>query len=287
MTQPNPYQFTSLEAVPLQNILDAFNRAFVDYFVPIDFTLDQFRLKIDLEDIQLKYSVGCFIHGQLIGFILHGKRKLAGKTILYNAGTGLLPEYRNKKLVRHMYNYFLTQPLTAGINKIELEVITENIQAIRAYEHVGFLKKEIAIYYKIPVADKSNLINHQIFECLDDLCIDKREFWFKRPFWQNDLLGKYRDYPFYKCIAARSNNKITGYAIINTDNHRIVQIATHKNYRRQGIASGLLDYLGKNYAHKLYFINVSEKNTKLIYFLVNQGAQVYLRQYKMELVIKN
>lgn len=287
MTEHQPYQFTSLDAVPVQNILDVFNASFADYYVPIDLTLDQFKLKIDLEDIQLKYSVGCFIHDQLVGFILHGKRKQGGKTILYNAGTGLLPEYRNKKLVRLMYSYFLTHLANTGIHKIELEVITENIKAIRAYEQVGFSKKEVLLYYKIPLMNKGQLIQHQIIEWPADLSINKRDFWFKKPQWQNNILEKYRAYSFYKCIAAQSNNKITGYIIINTVNNRLIQIATHKNYRRQGIATGLLEYLCKIYNLGYLFINVSEKNTKLIYFLVNQGAQVYLRQYIMDLVIKN
>jgi ribosomal protein S18 acetylase RimI-like enzyme len=69
---------------------------------------------------------------------LHGKQLIDGKLVVYNGGTGVIPENRKSGWVREMYDLILPVLKEQGAEKLVLEVITENVPAIKSYEKFGY-----------------------------------------------------------------------------------------------------------------------------------------------------
>jgi len=98
------------------DLLNTLNHAFADYIVPFQLNAEQLQFKIRSENIVSDWSLGVFDSERLVAFIMHGVRKENGKTVVYNAGTGVLSEYRGQGLVGKMYDFiqpFLKIKLTS------------------------------------------------------------------------------------------------------------------------------------------------------------------------------
>ncbi len=119
-------------------LYQAFIAAFCDYVVPFDLTEQQFRNHIILNAVDLNSSVGMMGAGSLIGFTLNGFGKWDGVSTVYDAGTGVLPEYCRRNLGTRMFNVMMPIFRDRGIQQYLLEVITENKNAIGLYKNLGF-----------------------------------------------------------------------------------------------------------------------------------------------------
>ena len=114
-----------LKNEPIDKIATVFNKAFSDYLVKVEVTPQSLAVKMLQESIDLNWSTGVYISGELVGFILNGYRD----DILYNAGTGVIPEQRGQHFTQKMYEYLLPIAKENGINKLVLEVIKQNEKA--------------------------------------------------------------------------------------------------------------------------------------------------------------
>src|SRR5690606_28639421 len=179
-------QIRTLTIDDVEDLLKAINTAFADYIVPYQLNKEQLMAKIASENIQMEKSVGVFEEGSLIAFMMHGVREQNGHTVIYNAGTGVLPEYRGQGLVSRMYNYILPYLKECQVKRIVLEVIETNKSAIQAYEKNGFFVKRKLLCFagKIQTNAMSNIASIQI---IDNFSFDAFEsFWDVRPSWQSD-----------------------------------------------------------------------------------------------------
>jgi ribosomal protein S18 acetylase RimI-like enzyme len=141
-------EIRTLSGCSHQEILAAFNGSFSDYFVPLQLTLEQLENKMRTELVDAELSVGAFADDNLIGFILHAYDIVEGRKTVYNAGTGVIPNYRGEGLTRQMYDFVLPELRAKEIDSLILEVITENAAAIRSYEKVGFRRVRKLTGYK-------------------------------------------------------------------------------------------------------------------------------------------
>ena len=127
-----------LACTDVQTLRNCFNASFQQYYVPLQLNKQEFADKITTEAIDLKLSFGIFDEDQLVGFILHGIDNVGNQKIAYNAGTGILPEYRGHKLSYLLYEYSIGQLKKAGVTKTILEVVEQNMPAIKSYVRMGF-----------------------------------------------------------------------------------------------------------------------------------------------------
>ena len=135
----------NLSDITSDELLDCFLASFENYFVKMspDRTYYMERWKASKVDFNLSY--GMFDKGKLVGFIIHAIDTKDGILTAYNAGTGVLPEYRGQRIVKSIYAYAFKELAKKGVQKTMLEVITQNLAAIRAYESIGF---EICKHYR-------------------------------------------------------------------------------------------------------------------------------------------
>ncbi len=275
------YKLDNLENTKLEEILDSFNLSFSDYMVPFQLTLQQLKFKMVAEDIDLAYSIGAFEENNLIGFILHGKRSLDHSFQLYNGGTGVIPEKRGNKLTQKMYDFALSNFKSKSISSIVLEVISENVPAIKSYEKVGFKfvrklncfkgdLKELKQHKKVIVKE----IDHSSWEIFHELGEVKNT-------WQNskESLRKSKNNVFI--LGAILDKEVVAYLALSKSNNRLRQIAVSPEFRRQYIGSTLLNHLSTNHSGTTSFINVDAHAPDLNAFLQKVGLVNFLQQDEM------
>ncbi|MEM9866524.1 MAG: GNAT family N-acetyltransferase [Bacteroidota bacterium] len=275
----------TLEEIETKQLLEVFNAAFSDYFVPFQLTEAQLIAKMKADKVDLSLSVGAFDDNTLVAFVLHGFDVIDHKMQVYNAGTGVIPEKRGNGLTQKLYRFVLPLLRHKGIDSIVLEVIDKNVQAIKSYSKIGFVARRKLVCYKG---------DHRIQKTNQDIRIKELQyipwaplesFWDLQPTWQNSkhvLKAMLQD---YIALGAYSKAQLTGYIIFNPLTKRIQQIAVDKDFRRMGIASTLVAEVTKKYGKTLSVINVDKAFEGTNQFFNALGFENYVEQLEMVLNI--
>jgi ribosomal protein S18 acetylase RimI-like enzyme len=277
------FKFDTLENRITEEIVETFNTAFSDYFFPMKFTKEQFERKLFVEGGRLDLSVGAFKNDKLIAFILHFADK---KSMVYNGGTGVVPDFRGNNLTSKMYEFIKPKLIANKFDTIILEVLTQNLSAIKTYQNQGFkITRELNCFKgKLKSALTLNIV-HEIVELKEINWNLAQTFWDYTPTWQNSIqtVNNLKEQNVTFCI--KSDDKILGYLIYNPNAKRIHQLAVHKDYRNQGLAQLLLDAVSQIDSENS-IINVDSRDEVLIKFLEKNGLNNYTNQYEMELRLR-
>ena len=276
-------EIKTLKGIETNEILNAFNESFSDYFIPFRLTEEQLVSKMLADKVDLNLSVGVFEKRNLIAFILHGFDNINNEKIIYNGGTGVIPKKRGSGLTKQMYRFILPILKEKGIDKLFLEVISNNIQAIKSYKNSEYKIERALLCYKgeiyIP-STNNNLEINKLEKCSWEIM---ESFWEISPTWQNsnNVIIELGDHII--SYGAYIQNKLVGYVIYNPNNNRILQIAVDKKYRKNKIASTLVSKLTKEYGNTLSIINVDESSKSINSFLEHLGFKKNLEQFEMKL----
>lgn len=132
------YNFNSLQNISLEQLADCFNLAFSDYEQPIHFTTDSLKYYLTASRVDLSLSFGAFCREQLVGFILNSSGIYHGQAVVFDAGTGVIPEHRGKQVFSGLFAYTAEQLRDQKIKRYYLEVLQENHHAVSIYRKKGF-----------------------------------------------------------------------------------------------------------------------------------------------------
>ena len=278
-------EFKTLSGISTHTILEVFNAAFSDYFIPLELNKDQLKSKMLADKTNLDISVGAFENNNLIGVMLHGIDIINDETIVYNGGTGVIPSKRGHGLTKQMYHYILPILKDKGVNKLVLEVISENTQAIKSYTYSGYKTVRKLVCYKGDIKKLNTNSEIQIQQISIYNWDVMSSFWDSKPTWQNSIHVLNTLKQDTKSFGAFLDNKLIGYVIFNSSSQRIHQIAVHQNWRQQHIASTLVSELISNFGNSLAIINVDKTDVTLNSFLKHIGLHPTIEQLEMEHVI--
>lgn len=277
-------QFRTLENLTILELSILFNAAFADYLVKIELSPEALQHKIDSEDISLKHSVGVFDDDKPLGFIFHALRSSAEGQIAYNAGTGVLPEFRGKNATVLMYDFILPELKKDGVKEVVLEVINTNTAAVKSYTKVGFeTVQELDCYNGKPSVTAQN---HSVkIKEFDGKFNQPERFWDWAPTWQhaNRTLANSN---VYKTWGAYLENKLVAYLSINPESCRIAQFAVAPDHRRKGVGSALFAYFSQYCSKDPVVINIADQSGNTQQFLEAVGMKLFLKQYKMKLKLQ-
>jgi ribosomal protein S18 acetylase RimI-like enzyme len=279
------FEIKSLTNIPLPKLVTTFNKAFEKYYVPLVFNEETLQAKVYVEDIDLDLSVGVFHNENLVGFILHGVRNINGEWAAYNAGTGVLSEYRGQKLTFKMYHFILPKLKAAGVKTISLEVIAENKRAQKVYTELGFIaSRELTCYkYKpgcsIAFTKKANfqVINDDNADitAIYDMCSTK-------PAWQNSIDSCRKLLHRQTYLIKETDKEISSALVLNPASKRIVFLATQNKYQRRKYASAVLYHILTLMQSEITVINISGNDSATIKLLEQFGFKEYLTQIEMQ-----
>lgn len=276
----------TLKGIKEEEILNAFNASFSDYFVPFHLNLKQLQSKMVADSIDLNLSVGVFYNNNLTAFILHGSKKTTTETLIYNGGTGVIPEKRGNGLTKQMYDYILPILKEKGISALFLEVISENIKAIKSYQKAGFkITRNLNCFKGVLKTLEPN--NEFIIKPLKDYNWKLlHSFWDILPTWQNskETVNTLKNSNF--SLGAYAENELIGYIIYNPTSRRLQQIAISKNYRKKKVATTLLYEVSKKYGNSISVINIDSNSKATTCFFETIGLQKFLAQKEMKLMIQ-
>lgn len=270
----------------LLNLYSAFIEAFSDYVVPFALTEAQFRNHIILTGVDLQRTVGCFDGDRLVGFSLNGFGPWQGRSTVYDAGTGVVPDHRRQGKSEAMFELMLPVFRRAGIEQCLLEVVTTNNAAISLYKKLGFqITRELALLQcdgKIkpgrPLPDDIELreIDDPDWQLLTG-------FWDESPSWQNSVDAVNRSRRMKRIVGAFRDGKCLGYIVFSSNFGRVSQIGVDRDNRCQGIGTALVETMQKETAEgfSMQVINIDKSLTPAIKFFINRGFYERLAQYEM------
>lgn len=277
------FRFKFLKNVKKEEFLEVFNNATSEFFVPTTLTKEQLAEKIKAEGIDLSLSVGAYHQKKLIGFILHAKNNKK----LYNAGTGVLSNFRGNNLTSKMYDYAIPLFKSFQMDKVSLEVDSSNESAMRTYRKIGFKKWRTveSLKGKTKIEIKDNFYNTLTMT-------DLPYYEYLVAYMEKDLIPTWQNNEF--CI---NNNDgvfvrkkvmldkvMIGYIIYNPIENRILQIWVKEAHRRKGIASFMVYKVFGNNA-SFYVTNIDGQNFGIHSFFRSIGAESYQEQIEMELYL--
>ena len=270
----------NLSTISFNELLDCFLLAFENYFVKMPSDRNYYKERWKAANVDYNLSYGLFDQGKLVGFIIHAIDKRNGIVTAFNTATGVIPEYRGKKIVKSIYNYALQDLAKHGIQKSTLEVITKNNIAIKAYEGVGF---KISKNFKC-FEGEIKIENDEEFE-VEQIAL-------KNINWNTLPNQQYYSWDFQKETLLKGNNsffqvlrnkKPESFFIINSDTNYIAQFdvlhTKNKGWNR------LFTAINKQVSGNIKIINVDERLEDKLNCINSIGLKHLVDQYEMELNI--
>jgi ribosomal protein S18 acetylase RimI-like enzyme len=272
--------FNSLEHCTIEQLTSAFNHAFEGYEIPLRFEVKDFERKLKVENFSAQHSIGAFNEkNELVGFILHCVSDDAAK--LYNAGTGVITQYRGAKVTQKMYAYGLENGFFKGIREVVLEVLVNNKPAYKSYLNVGFKNVRTFNTYKGLLSTINAKHAVEQVALTHDLLTKFRQMATTAPSWQNDFSAMNRSKDFLEVYVVRMNSEEAGYILFNPLSKRIHQLAVAQCLRNQGIATSLISCLYKKHSFPYTIINVDSSDDAQNNWLQSVGFENVVSLYEM------
>ncbi|MEO5890763.1 MAG: GNAT family N-acetyltransferase [Ferruginibacter sp.] len=275
----------SLACIDVQTLRNCFNAVFKNYYTPLQLSREQFADKLITEAVDLKLSFGIFDGEELVGFILNGIDTAGAQKVTYNAASGIMPEYRGYKLSYLLYEHSIQQLKQAGVNKIILEVIEQNIPALKIYEHFGFaVTRKLNSYTGKPVLREMLPVEIETLASPDWELIKKNCEW--EPSWQYSTNCIKRAQSNYTLQVASSNKLPVAYCISNFSTGTIAHFGCSEIDAKEKYLSALFNQV--NGVNNNQYTSVINVDTNALYantFLLSIGLSRFFTSCEMELIL--
>ena len=270
-----------LSASDLTRLYDCFLEAFSDYEVDMQMSREQFERRITRDGVKLEISAGAFDDEKMIGFYMNGRGLWQGKQTAYDAGTGVIPEYRGRGVAKELFAFVVEKLKEVSVSQYLLEVLTSNIGAVSLYRKLGFVEtRELAVFRSNePVTALSELpgVSIRPVERPDWRLFES--FWDGYPSWQNSNAAVERAANERTIVGAYVEGKCVGYGVAFRPSGNLMQLAVAREFRRKGIGSRILSALSPDEPLKVN--NIDEKLTGTLAFFEANKFKIVLKQYEM------
>lgn len=273
-------------------IYAAFVQAFSDYALDMSYLTERALLNRCIKNgVDFESSVGAFDADTMVGFTLIGLDDWLGKPAAFDAGTGIIAEYRGKGIAGAMFDRALPRLREKRIRRVLLEVLQQNRAAITAYRAAGFTPTRELDCFELPL----NQVRTRGES--DGTAVEPADrtilFEFERhldwtPSWENSIASIMRIPDEVVILSANLGGRPAGvlayYPLLNW----IVRLVVKKEFRRRGIAMRLVAELAgqlQNCRQNVKLVNVDRSDAAMLSFLVHAGFDRYAAQYEMELLL--
>lgn len=272
----------SASTVPIDDLVRAINAAYIDYYVPIHLTHDSLQRLVDRESVRLSASAVALYKGKIAGMGLFGIRGTRG----WITGIGVVPRMRRRGIARKIMEWLIAEAQNMRLGSVQLEVITQNENALHLYESLGFarLRKLLVLTWmqgQVPIPAPESDLPWSIRQESPDGLIEAMQplITVPRP-WQRARQTIESQVSRIQGLAARTKDGMLAGACI---------------YRIEGEQIGLLDLaaaepaaadnllrflLSDSRAFHASYVNVPDDDP-LLHVLLDRGFQEALSQYEM------
>ncbi len=283
------YDVRFLSGYALSDIYPVFMKAFGDYVRDVSHITEYSFINRAIKNgVDFDLSVGAFDGDEMVGFTLVGTDDHEMNNVAFDAATGIITEHRGKGLAKRMFDFAEPRLRKEGLERFILEVMQENIPAIKAYQKVGFAVERELISYELSF-ERARL-DQKPGETIEIHGLPKKElslyaeFFDWQPSWENSLSSIARIENEVLLLGARYQGMRAGILVYYPMLNWILCLAVHKDFRRQYVASSLLAYLVNQIEDKVNsvkLINVQGSDEGMRGFIEKVGFKHYFSQYEM------
>ncbi|MEN6452705.1 MAG: GNAT family N-acetyltransferase [Prolixibacteraceae bacterium] len=274
-----------LGKIDFKTISLAFSNAFSEYDIQIN--ANELKTMWKRRGFNPDLSFAAFEGGDIVAFTLNGIGNFKGIKMAYDTGTGTLKNYRGQGLATKIFEYSIPYLKKANINHYLLEVLQHNTKAVSVYRKIGFKVTREFNYFvwkNEEIKDETKKPNPgYVVETFDvNQYASVSDFWDFYPSWQNSFESIDRTREDFISLGVFAREKLIGYCIFEPDSGDITQIAVDKAHRRNGIASLLLQKIGKlNKNTKTKLINTDITCCSIVDFLKAKNIEITGKQFEM------
>lgn len=275
----------SLGSLNYDTLYATFNEAFGSYEVQVN--KEELKVMLTRRGFVPDLSFGAFENEKLISFTLNGIGMFNNIKTAYDTGTGTLKEHRGKGIASEIFRYSLPFLEKAGITQYLLEVLQHNTSAVSVYEKLGFIVSREFNYFsqlstEVSLQSKSLPDSYLIREMnLTDKDLFM-PFWDFVPSWQNGFESILRTVDDFRMWGVYEGMQLLGYCIFEPGSGDVTQLAVSRKYRRQGIATVLLDIaLRCNRHQSIKIVNTDSSCEEMNAFLNSNSIFLKGKQFEM------
>ena len=270
-----------LNAADFPSLYECFLTAFSDYQVDMRMSEQQFAQRFTRDGVQLEISVGAFDHDRMIGFYMNSLGDWQGKRTAYDAGTGIVPDYRGRGVAQDLFAFLVSRLKERDVSEYLLEVLTSNERAVMLYRNLGFVEvRRLAVLRSMhamePLNDTAEVEMRLIEEPHWKLF---QSFWDGYPSWQNSIAAVERIPNERVIVGAHVDGVCVGYGVVFTPTANLMQLAVAPAHRRKGIGSRILRALSA--AETLKVNNIDDELKGTLSFFEANGFKIVLEQFEM------
>lgn len=271
----------SLASTSFSAISSAFDEAFGDYSVAFAPSAGWLGEMMRRRGVRLDLSVGVWEEERLLAFTLNGLGSWLGETTGYDSGTGVVPDFRGRRLTALMLEK--TEELLggAGATQYLLEVLQSNDKAIRAYRGAGF---ETTRELRCWAFDAPHAAAPTGVVIAEGAAGDLRSMAAMRdsqPSWQNSDESIERAGDPRVTLLARDSEGVAGRAILFPATNDLAQFAVAKRARRRGIGRALVAAARAKCGRSIRILNIDSHDAGTNAFLEAAGATEIVQQFEM------
>ncbi|MBU4537051.1 MAG: GNAT family N-acetyltransferase [Weeksellaceae bacterium] len=278
-------EIKSLDGIGYETVFKAFNEAFAEYEMQLN--ADELKSMLIRCGYKPELSFAAFEGEKIVAFTLNGTGDFNGLKTAYDTGTGTLKSHRGQGLAGKIFEHSIPYLQHAGISQYLLEVLQHNTAAVSVYEKAGFkITREFNYFSWNNEAVKAALGDtagkFQIKPVTDLLPEKMTEFQDFEPSWQNSFQSVDRAQEDFVYLGAYDGEQLVGYCIFEPLSGDLTQIAVHKDLRRRGAGSLLLQEITKlNSNPRAKLINAEVNCTSILHFLKSKNIELTGKQYEM------
>jgi ribosomal protein S18 acetylase RimI-like enzyme len=282
------YRF--LTNLPIDRLHSAFVSAFADYQVDMRMSLAEFEYRLLRDGVDASLSAGAFHNDQLVGLCLNAAGLWQGVATVYDAGTGVLPQYRGQGIATQLFQFIVPRMKELGYAQYLLEVLTTNEPAVALYRRLGFMDTR-----RLAVFRSHNRITNlkpppvHIRETSNPDWDLFKTFWSGYPSWQNSIDAVQRAAKTTVVLEAYFDDRCLGYGVVSKTSGNLFQLAVNENYRRKGFGSQLLVDLQRHISsgEAIKVNNVDESSVEAVDFYKAIGFNLVLEQFELSLDLQS
>jgi len=277
-----------LRSVDRTRVYDAFMEAFADYQMDATGTTEErLLLRMEKNAVDFEASVGAYSEERLVGFTMIGIDTVDGVCTAFDAGTGIVPDFRRQGLAKRMFDHSLPGLGDRGVRRFLLEVLQGNEPAIKAYRKSGF---ETVRELRCFVADAEELRALPADAGFRIEPIDATRFrdlaneadW--TPSFENRFAAVDAIPDHVTIHGALRDDECLGAVAYSPTLNWLLSLLVHRETRRQGVGRALVRHLAHQLpeaATRLTVLNVDGSDEGMQRFLSDLGFASLVDQYEM------
>lgn len=264
------------------------NAAFSDYVVPLSMTVEAFRDFQKQRGFSDRHSFVALEGEEIAAFWFSGSPSPAYDNRAYTLSVGTCPKHRRKGLSRQLLEAVIEVQRSDAASGLQLEVVSTNAKAIKAYEAFGFVSTRKLRVCKLKttglIASNPGGVEFTTLN-VDELPEDETGYFDTVPTPQNSRSALIGLAETTQIIGAWHGDDLVGWGAVFRDG-AVAQIGVRKDRRRSGVGQAILFQLAERAGtEQLTFVNIDESATGINAFLNQAGAEDILQQFEMHLTL--